>query len=74
MAGRNLTKPFSIAGFILGEIYLLYSALPPYFNGVPVELSVQIQRVVIGSIFFGPFGACAGLGVGLIVGALWRKR
>ena len=30
MPGRNLAKPFSIAGFILAEIYMLFTVLGPY--------------------------------------------
>src|SRR6187401_1198314 len=30
MPGRNLAKPFAIAGFILAEIYMLFTVLGPY--------------------------------------------
>jgi hypothetical protein len=30
MPGRNLAKPFSIVGFILAEIYMLFTVLAPY--------------------------------------------
>ena len=30
MPGRNLAKPFAIAGFILAEIYMLLTVLGPY--------------------------------------------
>jgi hypothetical protein len=63
MSARNLTKPFSIAGFILGEIYLIFAALAPYPNGVEVQLSGKIWRILVGSLFLGPFGAVAGMGV-----------
>jgi hypothetical protein len=29
MRGRNVTKPFSIAGFVLAEIYMLFTVLAP---------------------------------------------
>ncbi len=71
---RNLTKPFTIAGFILGEIYMLFAALAPYYNGTEVPLDGKLMRIFAGAFFFGPFGAAAGLGIGLLVGAVWRKR
>ncbi len=42
MRGRNYTKPFSIAGFILGEIYMLYTVLAPYRKGPPVPLKMPL--------------------------------
>jgi hypothetical protein len=30
MPGRNLAKPFAIAGFILAEIFMLFIVLGPY--------------------------------------------
>jgi hypothetical protein len=30
MPGRNLAKPFAIVGFILAEIYMLFTVLAPY--------------------------------------------
>ncbi len=74
MRGRNVTKPFTIAGFILGEIYMLYVVLAPYQSGAPVPLVGKIYRVLGASFFFGPFGAAIGLGIGLLVGALLRRR
>jgi hypothetical protein len=38
MRGRNFAKPFSIAGLVLGEIYMLYTVLAPYHKGPPVPL------------------------------------
>ena len=38
MPGRNYAKPFSIAGFILGEIYMLYAVLAPYRTGPPAPI------------------------------------
>ena len=74
MRGRNLTKPFTIAGFILGELYMLYAVLAPYHTGAPVPLIGKIYRILGASVFFGPFGAAVGLGIGLLVGALLKKR
>jgi hypothetical protein len=87
MSGRNLAKPFSIAGFILAEIYMLFTVLAPYGHethelplpipevstvapGAPVPLSAMIFRVAASSIFFGPFGAVVGCGVGLLVSGM----
>jgi len=70
---RNLTKPFSIGGFIVGEIYLGFAATAPYHTGDPVEPGVVIQRLLIGALFFGPFGALIGMGIGLLVGAALPK-
>lgn len=74
MRGRNVTKPFTIGGFILGEIYLLFAALAPYHTGETLPLTGKLMRIAAGSIFFGPFGAALGMGVGLIVGAFLKKR
>lgn len=42
MRGRNFTKPFSIAGFILGEIYMLYTVLAPYRKGPPPRIRLPL--------------------------------
>ena len=87
MSGRNLAKPFAIAGFILAEIYMLYTVLAPYGHesyelpfpipeaptlppGAPVPLGAMLLRIAACSIFFGPFGAFVGTGVGLLVSGL----
>ena len=84
MSGRNLAKPFAIAGFILGEIYMLFAVLGGYGRetqpppvpipvvdtvpeGTPAPLGAKVSRVLISALFFGPFGAIAGTGVGLLV-------
>ncbi|HYR57795.1 MAG TPA: hypothetical protein VEO95_04160 [Chthoniobacteraceae bacterium] len=46
---------------------MIETALPP---GSPVPVGYLISRIVALSIFFGPFGALVGLGVGLIFSAL----
>jgi hypothetical protein len=73
MRGRNVTKPFSIAGFILGEIYMLYTVLAPQHGG-PAPVDFQIWAVLSAAVFFGPLGALVGLGVGLLVGAVLPKK
>lgn len=73
---RTLAKPFTIAGFILGEIYMLYTVLAPNLQGMEVPIGATIKRILAFAIFFGPFGAAAGLGVGLLVSgaiSLFRK-
>jgi hypothetical protein len=87
MSARNLAKPFAIAGFILAEIYMLFTVLAPYGHekhelpfqipdvsalppGAPVPLRATIIRVAVCSIFFGPFGAVIGTGIGLLVSGL----
>src|ERR1700678_224597 len=88
MPGRNLAKPFAIAGFILAEIYMLFTVLAPYGReveplpvpplaepaGIPPgtvpPLSARITRVLVCSVFFGPFGAVVGTGVGLLISGL----
>ena len=74
MRGRNLTKPFSIGGFILGEIYLVIAALAPYHTGAEISTAGKLSRIAGGFFFFGPFGAAAGLGIGLLIGALLKPR
>jgi hypothetical protein len=39
-----------------------------------VQLSGKILRILVGSLCLGPFGAVAGMGVGLLVGGLLRKK
>ena len=88
MSGRNLAKPFAIAGFILGEIYMLFTTLGGYGRvsqpppmpipvvdtvapGTPAPAEAKVSRVLVSALFFGPFGAIAGTGVGLLAsGAL----
>lgn len=84
MSGRNLAKPFAIAGFILGEIYMLFAVLSDYGRttkappmpipevatvpaGTPPPTGAKISRVVVSALFFGPFGAIAGTGLGLLI-------
>ena len=88
MSGRNLAKPFAIAGFILGEIYMLFATLGGYGRetqpppvpipvvdtvapGTPAPVGAKVSRALVSALFFGPFGAIFGTGVGLLVsGAL----
>jgi hypothetical protein len=87
MPGRNLAKPFAIAGFILAEIYMLFTVLAPYGRDThalqipiperapvaaltPPPTDAKITRVVVAAIFFGPFGAIVGTGLGLVISGL----
>ncbi len=42
MRGRNYTKPFSIAGIILGEFLMLYVVFAPYRKGPPVPMQLPL--------------------------------
>ncbi len=87
MPGRNLAKYFAIAGFILGEVYMLFTVLGPYSRevrpapmpipeetsaepGAPPPTSAKVKRVLISAVFFGPFGAIVGTGLGLLASGL----
>lgn len=87
MPGRNLAKPFAIAGFILAEIYMFFTVLGPYGRethalpmpipevsavpaGTPPPTGAKITTLLVCSIFFGPFGAIVGTGLGLLVSGL----
>ena len=41
--------------------------------GTEPPLGAKVKRVLIGGFFFGPFGALAGLGVGLLLEGLRRQ-
>lgn len=45
MLRRNLAKPFSIAGLVLAEIYMLYSVLAPYRKGPPIALRLPLPAL-----------------------------
>ncbi len=87
MPGRNLAKPFAVGGFILGEIFMLFTVLGPYGRtakalplplpetvmvepGTPPPVGAKISRVLLSALFFGPFGAIAGTGLGLLASGL----
>jgi len=69
----NVIKAFTIGGFILGEIYMLFAVLAPYRTGAPIPASALFWKILGSAVFFGPFGAAVGLGVGLLVSALLRR-
>ena len=90
MLPRSLAKPFSIAGFILAEIYMLLLCLAPYRQGPPAPMLYPLPplesqglapgspippgalaiKIGLSAIFFGPFGALVGGGVGLLATGL----
>ncbi len=41
--------------------------------GAPPPLSVRLTRLAVCAFFFGPFGACVGLGVGLLIEGARQK-
>lgn len=47
MPGRNLAKPFAIAGFILAEIYTFFAVLGPYgHERAPLLMPIPEARTV----------------------------
>jgi hypothetical protein len=39
---RNLAKPFTIAGLLLAEVYMVYTVLAPYRKGPPAPLAMPL--------------------------------
>jgi hypothetical protein len=65
---------FAAAGFLLGEIIMALTVLAPNLKGSPPPpMEAQVMRLLVGSIFFGPFGMAAGSGIGLLVAPLVRR-
>ncbi|MHA3775211.1 hypothetical protein ACXR0O_27115 [Verrucomicrobiota bacterium sgz303538] len=67
---RNFTKPFFIAGFILGELYVVLLLLAPT---APGNAGVHWSGALTAILLFGPFGGAAGGGIGLLVSAIASK-
>jgi hypothetical protein len=71
---RNYAKPFAIGGLIVGEIIMVLVMLAPNMKGgTPAPIDHLAVRLLVGSLFFGPFGMAAGTGVGLLVSGLLNK-
>ena len=70
VVSRNYTKPFFIAGCILGEVYVLLLLLAPK---APGHAGVHWSGALTAILLFGPFGGAAGGGIGLLVSALVSK-
>lgn len=50
---------------------MVLTVLAPNLKGLPPPpIDAQVMRVVVGSIFFGPFGLAVGTGIGLLVSGL----
>jgi hypothetical protein len=56
MRGRNFNKLFSIIGFVLGEIYMLFTILAPYHKGPPVPLKFPIPAETVPADLATPAG------------------
>lgn len=67
---RNLIKPFFIAGFILGEVYVTFLLLAPRAPGHP---GVHWSGALTAIFLLGPFGGAAGTGIGLLLTGLLGK-
>ena len=74
MQQRNYPKIFGLLGASLGLIYMLFTVLAPLRSGEVVPWPHQIWRIISLSPFFAVFGALVGLGVGLLVAGLLKKR
>jgi hypothetical protein len=65
-----LGKPFTIAGFVAGEAYMLFAVLAPNLKGTTVPWGAMVERCLIAALFFGPFGGAVGLGAWMLFQAL----
>jgi hypothetical protein len=47
---NTLAKPLTIGGFVLGEIYMLFTALAPITRGLnlPLDLAIQLGNPTLG--------------------------
>ena len=69
----NLTKPFSIAGAVLGEIYMVAIVFGHSPGGEAVPWQHQLKRVIALFPFCGIFGALIGLGLGLLATGIYAR-
>jgi hypothetical protein len=69
MLKRNLSKPFSIAGLVFGELYMLAFVFAPSKTGEVVPMAHQFWRVVTLAPMIGVLGSLLGLRVGLLLTA-----
>ena len=88
MGENKLVKICCIVGFVLAEVYMVFTVLAPYrpgqharmmipesamptFEGIapgtPSPPGAMVLKLAGMALFFGPFGACVGLGVGLLL-------
>ncbi len=68
-----IVKAVAIAGCVLAEIYMVFTMLAPNAADHPAPWTYLVKRLLIGAIFFGPFGLAVGTGVGLLVQAVLPK-
>jgi hypothetical protein len=68
----TLVRNFAIAGFILAEIYMVFSVSAPRLKGVEIPPAALVSRLFASSLLFGPFGLAIGTGVGLLADGLRR--
>jgi hypothetical protein len=74
MGRRNLAKPFAIAGFVARRnLHVLRRDRAVSYRRSDSG-SALAWKVVFSAIFFGPFGALIGTGVGLLVSAFLPKK
>lgn len=66
----------NVPGYQTSRMIIPKESIPAVENvavGAKPPLGAQIKRLAIGSIFFGPFGAFAGLGIGLLLEGARQK-
>ena len=59
-----------------GRMIIQKEMIPPIEGavpGAPPPLGTRVMQVGVAAVFFGPFGACVGLGVGLLIEGARRK-
>jgi hypothetical protein len=42
--------------------------------GTPPPTATKVTRLLVGAVFFGPFGAMAGMGIGFLISGAIPKR
>jgi hypothetical protein len=57
----NLTKPFTVAGFILAEVYMLYTVLGPNLTSMPNLPVLSALSIASSSLFAGLSPAFGGI-------------
>ncbi len=68
----TLVRNLAIAGFILAELYMVFSVSAPRLKGVEIPPAALVSRLFASGLLFGPFGLAMGTGVGLLVDGLRR--
>ena len=96
MRQNRIIKVCSIIGFVLAEVFMVFTVLAPYRPElasptrmiIPKEMIPKIEgadpgalqppgriamKLAIFAFIFGPFGACVGLGAGLLIEGARQK-